>query len=29
MIGSAEYEAIGYLRTEALVKGERHPLDLA
>lgn len=27
MIGSSEYEAIGHLRTEALVKGELHPLD--
>lgn len=27
MIGSAEYRAIGHLRTEALVKGELHPLD--
>ncbi len=29
MIGSAEYEAIGHLRTEALVKGELHPMDPA
>jgi hypothetical protein len=29
MIGSAEYEAIGYLRTEALVRGELHPMDPA
>jgi uncharacterized protein (DUF1330 family) len=27
MIGSAEYQAIGHLRTEALVKGELHPMD--
>jgi uncharacterized protein (DUF1330 family) len=29
MIGSPEYEAIGHLRTEALVKGELHPMDPA
>jgi uncharacterized protein (DUF1330 family) len=29
MIGSAEYEAIGHLRTEALLKGELHPMDPA
>ena len=29
MIGSAEYEAIGHLRTEALVRGELHPMDPA
>jgi uncharacterized protein (DUF1330 family) len=29
MIGSAEYQAIGHLRTEALSKGELHPLDPA
>lgn len=29
MIGSAEYQAIGYLRTEALIKGELHPMDPA
>lgn len=29
MIGSPEYQAIGHLRTEALVKGELHPLDPA
>lgn len=27
MIGSPEYQAIGYLRTEALSKGELHPMD--
>lgn len=27
MIGSEEYQAIGHLRTEALVKGELHPMD--
>jgi uncharacterized protein (DUF1330 family) len=27
MIGSAEYQAIGHLRTEALAKGELHPMD--
>jgi uncharacterized protein (DUF1330 family) len=27
MIGSPEYQAIAYLRTEALSKGELHPLD--
>lgn len=29
MVGSAEYEAIGHLRTEALVKSELHPIDPA
>lgn len=29
MIGSAEYQAIGHLRTEALRRGELHPLDPA
>ncbi len=27
MIGSSEYETIGHLRTEALAKGELHPMD--
>jgi uncharacterized protein (DUF1330 family) len=27
MIQSADYQAIAHLRTEALVKGELHPLD--
>jgi uncharacterized protein (DUF1330 family) len=27
MIGSPEYRAIGHLRTEALTKGELHPMD--
>lgn len=27
MIGSADYQAIGHLRTEALVRGQLHPLD--
>jgi uncharacterized protein (DUF1330 family) len=27
MISSAEYQAIAHLRTEALAKGELHPLD--
>ncbi len=27
MIGSAEYQAIGHLRTEALAHGELHPLS--
>lgn len=27
MIGSAEYQAIGHLRTEALLRGELHPMD--
>ncbi len=27
MIGSAEYQAIGHLRTEALLKGELHPME--
>ncbi|HEV7774503.1 MAG TPA: DUF1330 domain-containing protein [Conexibacter sp.] len=27
MIGSPEYQAIAHLRTEALTKGELHPLD--
>jgi len=29
MIGSAEYEAIGHLRTEALIGGELHPMGAA
>lgn len=29
MIGSADYQAIGHLRTEALLKGELHPMDPA
>ncbi len=29
MIGSPEYQEIAHLRTEALVKGELHPLDQA
>jgi hypothetical protein len=29
MIGSPEYQAIAHLRTEALTKGELHPLDQA
>jgi uncharacterized protein (DUF1330 family) len=29
MIGSAEYQAIGHLRTEALLEGELHPMDPA
>ncbi|HEX2708298.1 MAG TPA: DUF1330 domain-containing protein, partial [Solirubrobacterales bacterium] len=29
MIGSAEYQAIAHLRTEALAKGELHPMDPA
>ncbi len=29
MIGSAEYQAIAHLRTEALERGELHPLDPA
>jgi len=29
MIGSPEYQAIGHLRTEALTKGELHPIDPA
>lgn len=29
MIGAAAYEAIGHLRTEALAKGELHPMDPA
>ncbi len=29
MVGSEEYRAIGHLRTEALVKGELHPMDPA
>jgi len=29
MIGSPEYQAIAHLRTEALSKGELHPLDPA
>ncbi len=27
MIGSTEYQAVGHLRTEALTKGELHPMD--
>jgi uncharacterized protein (DUF1330 family) len=27
MIGSGEYQAIGHLRTEALARGELHPMD--
>lgn len=29
MIGSAEYQEIAHLRTEALTKGELHPMDPA
>ncbi len=29
MIGSEEYQAIAHLRTEALAKGELHPMDPA
>jgi uncharacterized protein (DUF1330 family) len=29
MVGSAEYQAIGHLRTEALRRGELHPMDPA
>lgn len=29
MVGSAGYQAISHLRTEALVRGELHPLDAA
>jgi uncharacterized protein (DUF1330 family) len=29
MIGSAEYQEVGHLRTEALLKGELHPMDPA
>lgn len=29
MIASADYQAIAHLRTEALVKGELHPIDPA
>lgn len=29
MVGSPEYQAIAHLRTEALTKGELHPLDQA
>jgi uncharacterized protein (DUF1330 family) len=29
MIGSPEYQAIAHLRTEALLRGELHPMDLA
>ncbi len=29
MIGSPEYKAVGHLRTEALTKGELHPMDPA
>ncbi len=27
MIGSDEYQAIAHLRTEALIRGELHPMD--
>src|SRR4051794_40893176 len=27
MIGSSEYQAIGHLRSEALIRGELHPMD--
>jgi hypothetical protein len=29
MIGSDEYQAIGHLRTEALVRSQLHPMDPA
>jgi uncharacterized protein (DUF1330 family) len=29
MTSSVEYQAIGHLRTEALIKGELHPMDPA
>ncbi len=29
MIGSDEYQAIGHLRTEALLRSELHPMDLS
>lgn len=29
MIGSDEYQSIGHLRTEALARGELHPMDPA
>jgi uncharacterized protein (DUF1330 family) len=29
MVASAEYQAIGHLRTEALEKGELHPMSAA
>lgn len=29
MVASSEYQAIGHLRTEALAKGELHPMDPA
>src|SRR5262245_44862276 len=29
MVGSEEYQAIAHLRTEALTKGELHPVDAA
>jgi uncharacterized protein (DUF1330 family) len=29
MIGSPEYQSIAHLRTEALIKGELHPMDPA
>ena len=29
MIGSPDYQAIAHLRTEALTKGELHPMDAA
>jgi uncharacterized protein (DUF1330 family) len=28
MIASTEYQAVGHLRTEALAKGELHPMDV-
>jgi hypothetical protein len=27
MIGSEAYQAVGHLRTEALARGELHPMD--
>lgn len=29
MIGSSEYESVGHLRTEALIRGELHPMGPA
>lgn len=29
MVGSEEYQAIAHLRTEALIRGELHPMDAA
>lgn len=29
MIASAEYQAVGHMRTEALLEGELHPMDPA